>query len=86
MSITTRALELIEKSSLQELAKAGETDYVRWQNIKRGRARVGAEEVEVLGKVFPQFAYWLTTGEILPECGQISPDYEALQGKASGQN
>ncbi len=78
MSISERALQLIEKSSLQELTKVGETDYVRWQNIKRGRARIGAEEIEILSKLFKNYAYWLTTGDIIPEAGQTSPDYDEL--------
>ena len=78
MTITDRALLLIQKSNLDELTRAGETGYVRWQNIKRERARVGAEEVEILSKIYPQYAYWITTGQILPEVGQTSPEYDEL--------
>ncbi len=45
----------------------------RWQNIKYGQAKLGAEEIEALGSVYKEYAYWLTTGEELPEAGQISP-------------
>ena len=45
MSITERALRLISQSNLSELTRAGDTDYNRWVSIKRGRARVGADEV-----------------------------------------
>lgn len=85
MSITDRALLLIQKSNLDELTRAGETGYVRWQNIKRERARVGAEEVEILSKVYPQYAYWLTTGQIMPEVGQTSPEYDELAQAAQPQ-
>ena len=81
MSITDRALLLIGKSNLSELARAGETDYNRWVSIKRGKARVGADEVEILGKVFPQYRWWLTTGEVMPEVGQTSPDYDEANSK-----
>lgn len=34
--LSDRALQLINAASLVELSKAGETDYPRWVNIKRG--------------------------------------------------
>jgi len=63
-------------ASLAELSKAGETDYPRWMNIKRGRARVGADEIETLVRGFPTYKWWLLTGEVLPDNGQTSPDYD----------
>lgn len=63
MGIVERSLTLIEKSSLTTLTEAGRTSYPRWQNIKRGKARIGAEEVETLAKVFPSYRWWLLTGE-----------------------
>ncbi|MCO1994834.1 DNA-binding protein [Pseudomonas aeruginosa] len=72
-SVSDRALLLIERSSLNELTRLGETDYNRWVNIKRGRARVGADEIEILGKMYPQYRWWLTIGETLKEICQLSP-------------
>lgn len=74
--LSDRALQLINSASLVELSKAGETDYPRWVNIKRGRARVGADEIEILGKLYPSYRWWLLTGEVIPENGQTSPDYD----------
>lgn len=67
---------MLEAASLKALAEAGSTDYVRWQNIKRGKARIGANEIEILGRVFPTYRWWLLTGEIQPENGQTSPEYD----------
>ncbi len=53
-------------------------DRYRWQNIKSGKARLSDAEIEAVAKLFPQYAYWLMTGEILPMAGQVSPDYEEL--------
>lgn len=75
-TLSDRALQLISTTSLVELSKAGETDYPRWVNIKRGRARVGADEIEILGKLFPAYRWWLMTGEVQPENGQTSPEYD----------
>ncbi len=86
MSITDRALLLIGTASLTDLSQAGETNYPRWVSIKRGRARVGADEVEILGKVFPQYRWWLSTGEVLPEIGQTSPEYDEANRNLTSQN
>lgn len=75
-TLSDRALLLIGLSGINDLAKAGHTDYPRWVNIKRGRARVGADEIEILGNVFPNYRWWLMTGDVMPEIGQTSPDYD----------
>lgn len=84
--ISDRGLQLLELASLKELAESGSTDYVRWQNIKRGKARIGANEVEILGRVFPQYRWWLMTGEVMPESNQTSPEYDEANRNLTGQN
>ena len=73
--MTDRALQLLNATSLKELAEVNSKDYLRWQNIKRGRARLGADEVELLGQLYPQYRWWLMTGEVMPDKGQVSPEY-----------
>ena len=85
-TLTDRALQLINAASLVELSTAGETDYPRWVNIKRGRARVGADEIEILAKVFPNYRWWLLTGEVLPGNGQTSPDYDEANRNLTNPN
>ena len=53
-------------------------DRYRWQNIKSGKARLSDAEIEAVVKVFPKYGYWLVTGQIIPEAGQVSPEYEEL--------
>lgn len=74
--ITERGLQLLEMASIKALDDAGETDYVRWQNIKRGRARLGANEIEILGRVYPRYRWWLMTGEVRLDMDQTSPSYD----------
>lgn len=82
--LSDRALQLIHSASLVELSKAGETDYPRWVNIKRGRARVGADEIEILAKLYPSYRWWLLTGEVMPESGQRSPEYDEANRNLAG--
>lgn len=76
IGITDRALLLIAMASLDDLARNSKTNYSRWVNIKRKAARVGAEEIEALGIAFPQYRWWLVTGEVMPEKNQTSPEYD----------
>lgn len=76
-TISNRAIKLIQATSLVELSKAGATDYPRWVNIKRGRARVGAEEIEILGKLYPSYRWWLLTGEECSEIDQFTPGFSS---------
>lgn len=48
----------------------------RWQNIKSGKARLTDAEIEAVMQLFPQYRWWLMTGEVKPEIGQTSPDYD----------
>ncbi len=73
------------KASLDELTRAGETNYPRWSNIKRGKARCGAEEIEILGQMFPEYALWLISGKVAPEAGQTSPELEEVRHSDSGK-
>jgi len=84
--LSDRALQLINAASLVELSKAGGTDYPRWVNIKRGRARIGADEIEILAKLYPSYRWWLLTGDVMPENGQTSPSYDEANRNLTGQN
>lgn len=48
----------------------------RWGNIRNGKARLSDAEIEAVIKFYPQYALWLVTGTIAPECGQVSPEHE----------
>jgi hypothetical protein len=51
-------------------------DRYRWQNIKSGKARLSDTEIEAVMKLLPDYRWWLMTGEVMPEIGQTSPDYD----------
>jgi hypothetical protein len=58
-----------------------------WSNLKNpSKSReIKEEEILAIAKVFPQFRWWLLTGEVMPEAGQISPSYEDAQRETSSQ-
>ncbi|MCP8478418.1 DNA-binding protein [Pseudomonas sp. ZM24] len=71
------ALQLLELTSLKDLAEVNSKEYVRWQSIKRGRARFAVDELEQLMELHPQYRWWLMTGDAMPELGQVSPEGQA---------
>ena len=79
--INNRALLLLGTLSLSDLAVTNSKEYVRWQNVKRGGARITATEIEELGRIFPNYRYWLISGEVIPEAGQTSPSYDEAKEK-----
>ncbi len=50
------------------------------------RTRISTQEVEALTLIYPQYALWLASGQIAPECGQISPDYDEANRNLTNQN
>lgn len=51
-------------------------DRYRWGNIRNGKARLTDAEIDAVIQIFPGYALWLATGQIAPEVGQTSPDYD----------
>jgi hypothetical protein len=81
-----RVLKLLDATSLKDLAEVNSKEYVRWQSIKRGKARISAEEIDQLGKLYPRYRWWLMTGEVMPDKGQTSPEYDEANRNLTSQN
>ncbi|MDQ7089042.1 MAG: helix-turn-helix transcriptional regulator [Methylococcales bacterium] len=45
-------------------------------NLEQGKQKAYAWHCEAISKVFPKYTYWITTGKVIPEVGQISPEIE----------
>ncbi len=75
MTAADRARLLLKKLGPKKTSEHG-GDYERWRSVSKGVVRVSTEEIDVLVKIFPQYALWLASGQIAPEVGQTSPDYD----------
>jgi Na+-transporting NADH:ubiquinone oxidoreductase subunit NqrF len=84
--IDNRALLLLGMLKPQDLAEPGSKDYMRWQNVKRKRVRITTEEIDALAKAFPNYRWWLLTGDVMPEVGQTSPEYDAAHSASPSQS
>lgn len=61
-SIQARARSLIDKAGLERLIRETGIGLVRWQTVRYKPIRMGAEEIEELEKIYPQYAFWLASG------------------------
>lgn len=76
-SSADRARLLIKQIGPKKLSVLSGTDHSRWLNVSKGAVRVSSEEIDVLVQLYPQYALWLASGEIIPEKGQTSPAHDA---------
>lgn len=80
MSTADRARHLVKVLGPKKTSEYG-GEYERWRSVSKGIVRVSTEEVDVLVKIYPQYALWLASGQIAPEVGQTSPEYDEANAK-----
>lgn len=71
-----RARALIKRLGPKKASEMGGGNHDRWRSVSKGAVRVSTEEIDVLVKAYPQYAFWLACGQIAPEIGQTSPAYD----------
>mgnify|MGYP000320632491 CR=1 FL=1 len=77
-NLNERLRELIDFSRMSN-PKLEETTGIKresWSAMRNKRTRANEEHIESISKIYPEFAYWLVTGETIESAGQISPDIE----------
>ena len=77
---------MIYKAGLDELVRQSDISWSRWKNLRHRKALISTEEVEVLVKLFPSYALWIASGQVAPEAGQTSPDYDEANRNLPNQN
>ena len=78
--IRDRLITLWNKKELsaKELERLTGIDREKWYSLRNSRRRMNEEDIVALNKIYPEYAYWLSTGQIIPESGQTSPEFEEL--------
>ncbi|EPZ8429891.1 MAG: hypothetical protein E7K86_26760 [Pseudomonas aeruginosa] len=66
--------------------KESEIGFQRWHSVRFKSVRMSTEELEVLQALFPAYRLWLICGEIAPEIGQTSPEYDEANSKLPTQS
>lgn len=85
-SIQSRARLLIDKAGLDRLVRHGAISHSRWQSVRYKDIRMSTEELEVLQAVFPAYRLWLISGEVMPESGQTSPEFDEANRNLANPN
>lgn len=76
-SIDDRVRTLVDKAGFDALVRDTSIGGVRWRTVRYDkRTRISTQEVEALTMLYPQYALWLASGQVAPECGQTSPEYD----------
>lgn len=84
MNIGERITELIDsyttsRGKLKEFEEITGIKATTWGHIKAGRQKANADQIAAIGKGWPQYAYWLVTGETDEEHGHTSPILERIR-------
>ena len=68
-----------------ELEQATGISRYTWQNVRnKPKRNIKEEEIQAIADLYPEYAYWLMTGEVIPEAGQTSPEYDSVDSKLAG--
>ncbi len=86
-SIDARVRTLVDNAGLDELVKKTNIGGTRWRTVRYDkRTRISTLEIEALTKIYPQYALWLASGQVAPEVGQTSPEYDEANRNLTSQN
>jgi len=72
--------------SAPKLEKVSGIDRSKWYHLRSGKRRANEDDITAIVQLAPQYALWLTSGAIAPECGQTSPEYDEAHSNLSNQN
>lgn len=75
-----------KKLTAKRLEELTSIDREKWYALRNAKRRVNEDDIEAIVKVTPEYALWLVSGKIAPECGQTSPEYDEANRNLSNQN
>lgn len=82
-----RIRQLIDIAGLDGLVKKNKIAGTRWRTVRYDkRTRISTQELNMLIELYPNYALWLASGNIAPEIGQTSPEYDEAAKKLDEQN
>ncbi|PJI49103.1 MAG: hypothetical protein CTR55_06945 [Pseudomonas sp.] len=88
--IKARVIEILKSSGMRlpELEDRTGISRYTWNNLKNpARNReIKEEEILAIAQVYPQYRWWLLTGEVMPEIGQTSPEYDEAHSNLPSQS
>lgn len=80
-----KLLRTLEGISYNELAERTGIERKRIENVVNQKAKPRHEDIEAIGKAWPEYRLWIAFGDEMPEAGQISPMTKATQRELGTQ-
>ena len=82
-----RIRTLIDRIGIDELVRQTPIGSTRWKTVRYDkRTRISTQEVSAIVAIYPQWSLWIVTGNIAPEIGQTSPEYDEANKNLPNQN
>lgn len=83
-----RIIAILEHKKLtaKRLEELSGIDREKWYALRKGGRRVNEDDIKVIVDIAPEYALWLVSGQIAPESGQTSPEYDEANRTLTGQN
>lgn len=86
-TINERVRALASMAGMDRLVRETRIGSNRWRTVLYNKdVRISTDEIDVLGALFPQYRWWMVSGEVAPEIGQTSPEYDEANRKLTGQD
>lgn len=74
------------KLTAKKLEEESGIDREKWYALRNGKRRANEDDIEAIVKIAPQYALWIASGQIAPECGQTSPEYDEANRNLPSQS
>ncbi|MDT4870203.1 hypothetical protein FQZ97_1052700 [compost metagenome] len=86
-TIDCRVRTIASIAGMDRLVRETPIGSNRWRTVLYNKdVRISTLEVEELSRLFPAYRWWLISGEIAPEIGQTSPEYDEAHRNLPDQN
>ncbi len=83
-----RFVQILEykKLTAKKLEQLTGIDREKWYALRKGGRRINEDDIKAIVGLAPEYAFWLVSGNIAPECGQTSPEYDEANSNLSNQS
>ncbi|EPB1511473.1 cytochrome c-type heme lyase [Pseudomonas aeruginosa] len=75
-----------KKLTAKKLEDLSGIDREKWYALRKGGRRANEDDIESMVAIHPEYALWLVSGQIAPEAGQTSPEYDEANRKLLNQH
>ena len=86
-AINERVRTVASMAGMDRLVRETQIGSNRWRTVLYNKdVRISTDEIEALGTLFPAYRWWMVSGEVAPEIGQTSPEYDEANRNLTNQS